>query len=389
LERSKRGKRGKAESGFVVVGARPPYGYRVKAESHKAWLEIDKEEERIICLVYQWYVYGDETGKCLSILEIARRLTKMRIPTRGDKQAHVAKKREWGIWSGAMVRHILTNETYTGTWYYGKTRMVDDGQARPTKAKRGFGKQVARPRDEWIAVTVPSIINAQVFRAAQERLSLNKEQAQRNARREYLLGRRLHCAKCGYTYVGRTRREKNRYYICNGGQQIPVKVCNMPNFRGDLVDETVWQWVKDIIQHPESLAEGLLNIQEETNRANQALLDRLSIVEAQLAETEVQLSRLLDLYLSGDFPKEILVERKTRLEETVANLRKEHADLSSHINTVMITDEQLAEIEGFCTGVRDGLDNAAFEDKRRLFDLLDVRGTLAVENGEKVVYVKL
>jgi len=37
LERSKRGKRGKAKKRFVIVGARPPYGYKVVSEPHKAW----------------------------------------------------------------------------------------------------------------------------------------------------------------------------------------------------------------------------------------------------------------------------------------------------------------------------------------------------------------
>jgi site-specific DNA recombinase len=35
LERSKRGKRGKAQSGFVLVGNRPPYGYKVISEPQK------------------------------------------------------------------------------------------------------------------------------------------------------------------------------------------------------------------------------------------------------------------------------------------------------------------------------------------------------------------
>ncbi|HZQ09942.1 MAG TPA: hypothetical protein VFD70_25425, partial [Anaerolineae bacterium] len=32
-------------------------------------------------------------------------------------------------------------------------------------------------------------------------------------------------------------------------------------------------------------------------------------------------------------------------------------------------------------------DGATFEDKRRYFDLLNVRATLAIENNEKVAYV--
>src|ERR671926_73970 len=92
---------------------------------------------------------------------IAKKLATMRVPTRGDKQKHFAKKRGACIWTEAMVRHIVTNETYTGVWHYGKTRMISDAKEMTRKAvpKRGFGKQVARPAVEWIGLSVPAIIS--------------------------------------------------------------------------------------------------------------------------------------------------------------------------------------------------------------------------------------
>lgn len=62
--------------------------------------------------------------------------------------------------------------------------------------------------------------------------------------------------------------------------------------------------------------------------------------------------------------------------------------MAAQLQRTEITDEQIAEIEAFCAEVSEGLDNATFEDKRRYFDLLDVRGKLAYENGEKVIYVE-
>ena len=59
-----------------------------------------------------------------------------------------------------------------------------------------------------------------------------------------------------------------------------------------------------------------------------------------------------------------------------------------HLNSVIITDEQAADIISFCEIVKVGLDLTTFEDKRSLIELPDVRGTLAVEDGQKVVYVK-
>jgi site-specific DNA recombinase len=162
----------------------------------------------------------------------------------------------------------------------------------------------------------------------------------------------------------------------------------MPNFRVDLVDAVVWQWIKDTLQDPENSMDGLRGMQEDSRQANQALYNRLVIIEEQLDQIEQQKSRLLDLYLGGDFPKEMLEERKARLEELRANLQREHADVSSHLKTQVISDDDIAEIETFCADIRDRLDETSFEVKRQIIEFLDVRGKLAIENDEKVVYVK-
>jgi len=387
LERSKRGKRGKAKSGFVLTGARPPYGYKVKSEAHKAWLEIDESEAAIVRMVYDWYLRGDERGLPMSANGIAKRLTKLSIPTRGDKQSHFAKKFGHGVWQRAMIIHILTNETYTGVWYFGKTKMIDDGKQRETKQKRGMGKQVARAQEEWIPVEVPAIIDRETFDLAQERKEYNKRALSGHTEHEYLMKARLTCSKCGYAMRGHTIRKKYQYYECNGKRQV-VCLCDMPNVYVDWVDVIVWEWAKAIIENPESLRKGLDDTQSELQQANQALFDRMAIIDEQTQEYQKQLDKLLDLYLNGDFPKEVLTERKSRLEQMLSGLDKERNDLAGHIRKVAMTDDQLSYIEAFCTKIRKGLNKADFKIKRQVIEMLDIRGKIAFENNEKVIYLK-
>ena len=387
LERSKRGKRGKAKSGFVLTGARPPYGYQVKSEPHKAWLEIDESEAAIVRMVYDWYLRGDESGLPMSANGIAKRLTKLGIPTRGDRQAHFAKKFGHGVWQRAMIIHILTNETYTGVWYFGKTKMIDDGKHREQQPKRGLGKQVARAQEEWIPVNVPAIIDRETFDLAQKRKEYSKRMLGGHAKYQYLMKSRLTCSKCGYSMRGQFIHGRNQYYLCNGRRQA-VCLCDMPSVRGDWVDAIVWEWAKVIIEKPESLRVGLDNVQSELQQANQALFDRMAIIEQQIQENQSQLDKLLDLYLNGDFPKEVLTERKSRLEQMLAGLHKEHNDLARHIRKVSMTDDQLSYIEAFCAKIRKGLNQADFNIKRQIIELLDVRGKIAFENNEKVLYLK-
>ena len=43
------------------------------------------------------------------------------------------------------------------------------------------------------------------------------------------------------------------------------------------------------------------------------------------------LERALDLYLAGDFPKEMLIDRQARLEKTISGLEHERAGLAAHL----------------------------------------------------------
>jgi site-specific DNA recombinase len=251
-----------------------------------------------------------------------------------------------------------------------------------------LGRQVARPREEWIEVQVPPLVSESNFTKAKERMVKNKEQSQRSIRRKYLLSRRLRCGKCGYTFAGRTRKGHNQFYRCKGREQKPYSVCDMPAFRTDMVDNAVWDWVISLLLDPNNIIEGLRGMQEESRRKNKTLYDRLDLIQERLEDTLQQQEKLVDLYLSGRFDKDVLLERKYRLETKIASLYKEKDQLSAHLGEIDYTEKDIANIEGFCESIRENLDQVTYEGKRRILDLLDVRGKLAIENEEKVIYVK-
>jgi site-specific DNA recombinase len=59
----------------------PPYGYR---KTEDGQLTVHQPEAKIVRMIFKWYVEGDETGNRLSSREIAKRLTKMEVPTWAD-----------------------------------------------------------------------------------------------------------------------------------------------------------------------------------------------------------------------------------------------------------------------------------------------------------------
>jgi site-specific DNA recombinase len=389
IERNESGKRGIAKSGYVVVGSRPPYGYKVVSELHKAWLKVDDDEARVVRMIFQWYQNGDEHGEPLLVYKTLKILINLAIPTHGDKDNCFAKKQPVGIWSAAIVINIINNEAYAGIWHYGKTKMVNDGKenTQQQRHKPRFGKPVPRLREEWIAVPVPAIISREDYTEVQRKLMVNIEQANRYLKPEYLMARRLRCAKCGYACIGMTHEGKPRYYRCNGTQWKP-KLCDMPYFRMREVDDAIWVWLSEMLSNAERLAERLKGKQVDAIQSNKALFDRLNIIERRITVTEKQIEQLLDLYLSNVLSKESLQERKGRLDETLAKLLREQSDISTNFQNQVLSDDQIAHIATFCEQIRQGPEVDSLVQRRQIIDLLDVRCTLTVENGVKVIYLK-
>jgi hypothetical protein len=75
-------------------------------------------------------------------------------------------------------------------------------------------------------------------------------------------------------------------------------------------------------------------------------------------------------------------------EQISANLWEEKSDLMEHLSQSTITDDQLAYIKEFCAKIRGRLEQADFDTKRQIIELLDVRCKIDIEDGEKVIWLK-
>jgi site-specific DNA recombinase len=359
---------------FTLHGNKPPYGYRVEDKM----LLIHEPEARVIRIIFTWYIYGDENGKRLSIKAITRRLTEMKVPTYTDirPNATFKKKRGYGEWDKSTVSQILRSEVYKGTWRYGRVN-----------SRTGE----ANPREHCIEVSVPAIVSEEIWQRAQERLEENKRLLTRKPKYKYLIGRRVSCGHCGTAMAGTMISRKYLYYFCPAKRDGRVATdCDNRYFRVDQVDATVWGWLKELLLNPEALRQNLEEQQAEQEEANKPLHDRLAVIDDLLVDNRRKLEKLLDLYLLGDFDKEMLTERKARLEMTITALEKEQGDLVAALEATILSDDQIMTIEDFARKVAGGLAKAEtdFEARRQIIDLLDVRVTLAIEEGQKVAHVR-
>jgi len=155
--------------------------------------------------------------------------------------------------------------------------------------------------------------------------------------------------------------------------------------RADKADAAVWAEIENRLLKLENLVEGLREMQAEAERALDPLKDQLSWIEDNLSQSEMRLNRALDLYLSSDYPREWLDERVAEEQRRKEELERARRDLKGRIEAARITDEDIKSVEAFGREIAQGLQNTTFEDKRRILEILQVRGTMRVINGEQKI----
>lgn len=379
-ERMTRGRRQKARAGSVVPHGHTPYGYRVEETDGKMMFVIHEPEARIIRSIFFWYVHGDESSKPLSINAIARKLKG--TPTKQDIEGRSRKQSEYGTWSPSTVGAILKNETYAGVWHYGKNH----------------GRRVQRPAEYQIIVEVPAIVSREIWDAAQTRRAENRKKFRGNRKYNYLLSGRVTCSDCGGRMFGHTHIDQKSgkpygYYNCRtlrNPERYPGCSCKGMRFRVDHVDDVIWDWLRSLLTEPESLMDGLAAQREKQDAENAPLRERLQIVDGLLDDNQRQMERLLDLYLLEDFPKEVLLDRRQRLESTIEALEKERSNLRIHLEAQTLTAEQIQTIQEFAERMGKGLIAADadenFQSRRRIIEELNVQAILAIEGDEKIVH---
>lgn len=357
-ERMVRGRRLGTKNGKTLVAGHPPYGYRVK----EGTFVIHEPEARVVKLIFLLYV-SDK----LSPREIAKELNKIAAPL--PVESAITPNRVG--WLRTTVLRILKNETYTGTWHYGK--------------KNGRTNKM-NPREQWIPVDVPQIIDLDTFQEAKRLVEENKRKAPVR-KHDYLLSGRIRCARCNQSLVGSGSGKK--YYYRSSRQKASVyHKCEMPHFPANLVDAVVWGWVESRLLDPQQLEHGLSQYKQIQEVKSQLVRTRLSIVEDLLSENKTKLSRLLDAYLNGDFPRDMLDEQKHRIESAIETLAVEKSNLEADLHYKELSDEAISNIKQFAAQIANGFEIADFKTRLRIVELLDVQAIVDVEDGEKIIWLQ-
>src|SRR5262249_18891341 len=205
-ERTRRGKRHKAQQGIMNVLSGAPYGYRYvkKTDSAEAYYEVIEAEAEIVRMIFEAY-----TVQGLSIYGIAHLLNERQIPTRRPNTR----------WERSTVWAMLRNPAYEGRACFGKTKTGPREKTLRNRLPTPNTDSQHRPRQEWIEIPVPALVSEATFALVQEQLQKNKHHAARRTIKPTLLQGMLVCQQCGYSLYRSSTKKRGwmrYYYRCPG-----------------------------------------------------------------------------------------------------------------------------------------------------------------------------
>jgi site-specific DNA recombinase len=371
VERSRRGKRHKAQAGQVSVLSGAPYGYRyvdVHEGAGCARYDIMEEHAQVVQNIFHWI--GQDR---VTIHEVCRRLDAQHIPTPRGKT--------W--WDSSTLCGILKNPAYTGHAAFGKTRTgTPQPSLRPQRRQlvAAGRKTIDVASDQWLSIPVPAVIDADLFTQVQAQLQENRERARTRRRgARYLLQGLLVCKQCGYAYYGKPISRSSAkghlrhyaYYRCIGSDAYRFggqRVCTNKQVRTDCLEQAVWHEVCALLKDPQRLAQ---EYERRLHAPDQPADDirRLSM-DKQLRQCRQGVARLIDAYTGDYVEKDEFESRIGHLKDRKETLEKEIAKMDNEALSRVELQLIIGRLEDFSARVKAGLDASDFTSQRELIRTL-------------------
>jgi site-specific DNA recombinase len=367
LERSRRGKRHRARAGEISVLSGAPYGYGYirKSDDAPASYVVIESEARVVRQVYDHYTV---TG--WSIGAITRWLNDERVPTRklGTR------------WERSTVWAMLRNPAYIGTACFGKTRVATRQRVtRPLRLRGGLATRSSanheRPRDEWIEIPVPALIDEPIFARAQQLLQENKVRSRRRTIQPSLVQGLVSCRRCGYALSRTSTRSSARlihYYRCIGSdswRHLGGPRCDSRPVRQDLLDEIVWTEVIRLLEDP-TLIQQELDRRLAVARAADPTRQREQALQRDLVRVGKSIERVLTAYQEDLLSLEQLRERMPTLRQRERALHTELQAIAEQTRE-RATYLHLAEtLSAFLARLREAADTLDIVERQRIIRLV-------------------
>src|SRR5215213_10261949 len=386
-ERTRRGKLRKAREGRVICGATPTYGFHYNET--RDGLLIHEPEMLVVEKIFHLVADG-----------VAVRAIQARLYTEG-----IPAPNGGPLWDDRVLRRLITNDVYRPhsfeeiaglvtpevaarldpakeygiQWFNRKKVSVHtvtepDGNGGRRYRKRNYVK--LRPREEWIAVPVPSYLPSIVVDRARSALENSKGYERKGLTRGWELRGLVRCP-CGSGMGTLTSRSKGgpsyHYYTCVRRRKLgKICTCTQKSLVAIDAESTVWGFISDLLQDPEKISAGMETLIEQEratgpqDTAKEAKAWKQKIAECvhkRSAYQDQQAAELMTLEELGSKLQEIDDARRLAQAELEALMRRQ-----DHIEELEKDREAL--LKSMAEIVPEALEDLTPQERNKIYRML-------------------
>lgn len=286
-ERMVMGKVGRAKSGKAMSWSKVPFGYTYENDTYK----INPIQAEVVKQIFTTYLGG------MSITKLRDTL---------NKEGHIGKDIDW---SYRTIRKILDSPIYAGfNRYY----------------------------DQLFEGNHEAIISRDLYDRVQQELIIRQKEAYeknnnpRPFQAKYLLSGLLKCGVCGSNfsvnmYAIRKDGSRHRYYKCYSrikqnraftNKQNP-NGCDSPNYSLNELESYVLSSIENLRVNPTQIDK----LSSDTSEVD------ATAYETQIKKLDGSLKKIVELYIDGGVPKEVLDSKRAKIQQEKDALEKKIEDL--------------------------------------------------------------
>ncbi len=324
-------------------------------------------------MIFKWLV--DEQ---MTIRQIICRLFNQKI---------LPKKSKRGYWSTSTLSRLFRDETYIGTTYYNKRVAIKPDKPRNKESYKHISKSSRKFRDkkDWLAISVPAIIDKATFNKAQLQLKANSQLCMRNKVHEYLLSTLVRCT-CGNTRAGEGIRGHLYYRCTDRVNRFPLpKECFKSGVNATILDTKVWKEIYNLITNPKRIEKQYdrWKVKIASNKENNDYVD-VEKLKTELDEQKEHEERFVKAYgakvISLEQLQSQLSEIKLKKSQIMSKLSTSRDDNLPIDKPIILPD-----LTQFCDRMKSEIDHLVFKERRyiirQLVDTVVTDGATASVEG--------
>ena len=329
------------------MGSYRPYGYDILKTKTARTLIPNDDEAPIVKKIFDWSV-----NENISPRKIAERLDAMGVPTySGDPE-----------WSGATIKTILTNPTYTG-----KVKWNDRMQVKTMVN----GELVAsRPRSNHTEHYMEydgkhkqhALVDEETFKAASSKFHSDRTKA--NFKLQNPLAGIMVCKNCQKMMQYQPYKNKNAAprFLHRQSQKCKVKSA----FASDVLNAVVHS-LKLYIEDYELKVDNLPDVDENSIQM------QIEGLQKKMNQVKKKLSKAFDDYEDGIYTSNEFVERKAKHNATLDSLHKQMVELENSIPEKEEFEEKIIMLSEALNALLDETLDAEVKNEylKQIFDKIE------------------